>query len=159
MQALCFAFKLGQRDRLLPFAARAWELLGVLCGHPQMASHVLARKLAIKLRQRIGLTFLAPRLAPWRYVRTDNTSLDLTLAGGWGRGGATRSHAPGPGGVAGVGGCGGGPRMNAGAVVGLGGGVRLPAFMWQRIGVYTYPGCNGMQCMLFPCCKCPVYAP
>ncbi|GLC39358.1 hypothetical protein PLESTM_000887300 [Pleodorina starrii] len=80
MQALCCAFKLGQRDRLLPFASRAWGLAHSLAGHPTHGSegNVLARKLTVKLVTRIGLTFLKPRAAPWRYVR-GGASLDVTL--------------------------------------------------------------------------------
>ncbi|GLI66673.1 hypothetical protein VaNZ11_010603, partial [Volvox africanus] len=82
-QALCCAFKLGQRDRLLPFASRAWALAHSLANHPTHGSdqNVLARKLSVKLVTRIGLTFLKPRAAPWRYVR-GGASLDVTLEAG-----------------------------------------------------------------------------
>ena len=44
---------------------------------------VRTRKLAIKLAQRVGLTFLEPRLAPWRYTRADaGADLDARLGGG-----------------------------------------------------------------------------
>ena len=76
MQAICCAFKVGQRDRLLPFASRAWALAQSLAAHQDQ--NVLARKLSVKLVTRIGLTFLKPRLAPWRYVR-GGASLDVTL--------------------------------------------------------------------------------
>ncbi|KXZ49841.1 hypothetical protein GPECTOR_19g292 [Gonium pectorale] len=82
MQALCCAFKVGQRDRLLPFASRAWALAQRLAAAPppgcDLGAHALARKLSVKLVTRIGLTFLAPRAAPWRYVR-GGASLDVTL--------------------------------------------------------------------------------
>ncbi|EFJ45543.1 hypothetical protein VOLCADRAFT_94333 [Volvox carteri f. nagariensis] len=90
MQALCCAFKLGQRDRLLPFASRAWALAHSLAGFGGSGSkpthgsgsgsdqNALARKLTVKLVTRIGLTFLKPRVAPWRYVR-GGASLDVTL--------------------------------------------------------------------------------
>lgn len=80
LQTLCFIFKLGHRDRLLPFAPAAWSQLLAVMDSAQLAANVLARKLATKLLQRVGLTFLKPRLAPWRYVRED-ASLDRTLAG------------------------------------------------------------------------------
>ncbi|GFR52318.1 hypothetical protein Agub_g14856, partial [Astrephomene gubernaculifera] len=92
MQALCCAFKLGQRDRLLPFASRAWALATrLMATHGSLAAsssdssssggggnNVLSRKLSVKLVTRIGLTFMAPRAAPWRYVR-GGASLDETL--------------------------------------------------------------------------------
>eukprot|EP00887_Chlorella_sp_A99_P001994 scaffold18.g1994.t1 len=55
--ALAFAtlFKLGRRSTLLE------SRLAV--------SNALARKLAVKLAQRIGLVFLRPRLASWRYQK------------------------------------------------------------------------------------------
>uniref|UniRef100_A0A7S3QWP0 Tubulin-specific chaperone D n=1 Tax=Dunaliella tertiolecta TaxID=3047 RepID=A0A7S3QWP0_DUNTE len=81
LQALSFVFKLGQRHRLLPHAARVWELLLPICGASgagkggaageATAQGVLVRKLGVKLAQRVGLTFLEPRVAPWRYVRVD----------------------------------------------------------------------------------------
>ncbi|KAG2446099.1 hypothetical protein HXX76_000699 [Chlamydomonas incerta] len=87
MQALCCVFKMGQRDRLLPFASRAWALSARLAAGTAgdraaaevLAGNVLARKLSVKLVTRIGLTFLQPRAAaPWRYVR-GGASLDVTL--------------------------------------------------------------------------------
>lgn len=87
MQALCCVFKMGQRDRLLPVASRAWALAAHLAAGTAgdraaaevLAGNVLARKLSVKLVTRIGLTFLQPRAAaPWRYVR-GGASLDVTL--------------------------------------------------------------------------------
>ncbi|MEW5308920.1 MAG: hypothetical protein WDW38_000840 [Sanguina aurantia] len=80
LQATCFIFKLGQRQHLLQGAHRVWaRLLQPLLQGPRLAGNALARKLAAKLTQRLGLTFLPPRLAPWRYSK-DESSLDDTLA-------------------------------------------------------------------------------
>jgi hypothetical protein len=83
LRATACIFKFGQRSRLLPYAARAWAHLSVLRASPGMAGNVLARMLAVKVVQRIGLTFLAPRLAPWRYVR-GSAVLDTALTSGGG---------------------------------------------------------------------------
>lgn len=85
LRSLCCVFKLGQRDRVLPFASRGWALWGSLGGHPLVPGNVLARKLGVKLVARIGAAFLPPRVAPWRYVR-GGASLDVTLMGGAGWG-------------------------------------------------------------------------
>ena len=100
LQSIAFIFKFGQRARLLPHAHPTWALLVWLQAkqqsspslppqsssqpHPSLhlASNALARKLAVKLSCRVALTFLAPRLAPWRYMREDQESLDRTLAAG-----------------------------------------------------------------------------
>lgn len=91
LQALCFIFKLGQRSRLLPHTPRVWAQLSrvreAAAGQEAQAAGgvggVLARKLSVKLGQRLGLTFMEPRLAPWRYVRADaGTDLDVRLGGG-----------------------------------------------------------------------------
>ncbi|KAL6757954.1 armadillo-type protein [Haematococcus lacustris] len=93
LQALCNIFKLGQRSRLLGHTRAVWQQLSRLRarmaqeqrGPSNRASSsstssggsaggvggVLARKLAAKLTQRLGLTFLEPRLAPWRYTCSD----------------------------------------------------------------------------------------
>jgi len=61
---------------------------GSICGGSGSAagaclgSSSLARRLAIKLAQRVGLTLLAPRLARWRYVRQKATLLGGAAAGG-----------------------------------------------------------------------------
>ncbi len=101
-------FKLGQRDRVLPFASRGWALWGALGGHPLVPGNVLARKLGVKLVARIGAAFLPPRVAPWRYVR-GGASLDVTLMGeaGGGSGGGEGGRGRGKEG--------GGEGMEAGA--------------------------------------------
>lgn len=69
LQATFFVFKLGRRASLLSFAPSCWALLQKWLRSRHLAGNMLARKLAIKLAQRVGLTFLQPRLAPWRYRR------------------------------------------------------------------------------------------
>lgn len=86
-QALALAFKLGRRPALLPHAPRVWAQLAALWDEAEAAEGAgdggarasaagaclggssLARRLAAKLAQRLGLTLLAPRRARWRYVR------------------------------------------------------------------------------------------
>ncbi len=46
-----------------------------------LAGAAVARKLATKLATRVGLVFLVPRLAPWRYVR-GMADISGALAGG-----------------------------------------------------------------------------
>ncbi len=47
----------------------------LLKGSSYVSGSSLARKLGIKLLQRLALTFMEPRLAPWRYCK--QTGLDL----------------------------------------------------------------------------------
>lgn len=117
LQALCFVFKLGQRARLLPHTPRVWAQLVELHAAAEAAAAagsssaaaggaggVLARKLAVKLGQRVGLTFLEPRLAPWRYTREDaGDSLDARLGAGLEEGAApgADTSASSPSGAAG----------------------------------------------------------
>ncbi|KAF6097553.1 tubulin folding cofactor D [Phyllostomus discolor] len=67
LQALAQIFKHGKREDCLPYAATVLEHLD-RCGLPD-SSHTLLRKLGVKLVQRLGLTFLKPRVAKWRYQR------------------------------------------------------------------------------------------
>ncbi|XP_054449170.1 tubulin-specific chaperone D [Pteronotus mesoamericanus] len=67
LQALAQIFKHGKREDCLPYAATVLERLD-RCGLPD-GGHTLLRKLAVKLVQRLGLTFLKPRVAKWRYQR------------------------------------------------------------------------------------------
>lgn len=81
LQALAQIYKLGRREQLLQMAPCVWQQLSTLlsaddkgdggaaaasCG---LATNALARKLAVKLAQRVGLAMLPPQLAGWRYVR------------------------------------------------------------------------------------------
>lgn len=67
LSALSAVFKLGKREDLLHYAAPLLKRLEAskfaTCGN------TLLRKLTAKLVQRVGLTFLVPKLAPWRYQR------------------------------------------------------------------------------------------
>ncbi|XP_053767028.1 tubulin-specific chaperone D isoform X2 [Desmodus rotundus] len=67
LQALAQIFKHGKREDCLPYAATVLECLDRR-GLPN-SSHTLLRKLGVKLVQRLGLTFLKPRVAKWRYQR------------------------------------------------------------------------------------------
>ncbi|GBF90082.1 tubulin-folding cofactor D [Raphidocelis subcapitata] len=97
LQTLALSFKLGRRPALLPHAPRVWAQLGALWDAAEaseaggaaaagvgagagaagacLAGSSLARRLAIKLASRVGLTLLPPRLARWRYVRQRATLL------------------------------------------------------------------------------------
>lgn len=81
LHSLCFTFKLGQRLRLLPHTPKVWSLLlgPLVLGSPEAPNSTVARKLGTKLLQRLALTFLEPRLAPWRYTRAGGQQLDVTL--------------------------------------------------------------------------------
>ncbi|NWY04338.1 TBCD protein, partial [Nothoprocta ornata] len=67
LQALAQLFKHGKRDECLPFAATVLECLDN-CRLSESNQMVL-RKLGMKLVQRLGLTFLKPKVAKWRYQR------------------------------------------------------------------------------------------
>uniref|UniRef100_A0A3B5LYB9 Tubulin-specific chaperone D n=1 Tax=Xiphophorus couchianus TaxID=32473 RepID=A0A3B5LYB9_9TELE len=67
LQSLATLFKHGKRDDFLQYAPI------VLCNLEEKrlseSSEAMLRKIHIKLIQRLGLTFLKPRLAAWRYER------------------------------------------------------------------------------------------
>ncbi|XP_036125871.1 tubulin-specific chaperone D isoform X1 [Molossus molossus] len=67
LQALAQIFKHGKREDCLPYAATVLKCLDS-CRIPD-SNHTLLRKLRVKLVQRLGLTFLKPRVAKWRYQR------------------------------------------------------------------------------------------
>ncbi|XP_070417334.1 tubulin-specific chaperone D isoform X2 [Equus przewalskii] len=67
LQALAQIFKHGKREDCLPYAATVLECLDG-CRLPD-SNQTLLRKLGVKLVQRLGLTFLKPKLAKWRYQR------------------------------------------------------------------------------------------
>ncbi|KAI5277353.1 Tubulin-Specific Chaperone D [Manis pentadactyla] len=67
LQALAQIFKHGKREDCLPYAATVLQCLDG-CRIPDSNQTVL-RKLGVKLVQRLGLTFLKPRVARWRYQR------------------------------------------------------------------------------------------
>ena len=70
---------------------------GCLCVCVRCVPGVLARKLGVKLAQRVGLTFLEPRMAPWRYVRED-VGADIQERLGAGAEGAAGQRQAGEGG-------------------------------------------------------------
>ncbi|KAM8945028.1 tubulin-specific chaperone D isoform 2-T2 [Lycaon pictus] len=67
LQALAQIFKHGKREDCLPYAATVLKCLEG-CNLPY-SNQTLLRKLGVKLVQRLGLTFLKPRVAKWRYQR------------------------------------------------------------------------------------------
>ncbi|KAL4422042.1 hypothetical protein ABPG77_004858 [Micractinium sp. CCAP 211/92] len=79
--ALAFAtlFKLGQRSAMLVPASQVFPHAVQLLGSQLAASNALARKLAVKLIQRIGLVFLRPRVAPWRYQKGQRSNVAANL--------------------------------------------------------------------------------
>ncbi|XP_019357997.1 PREDICTED: tubulin-specific chaperone D [Gavialis gangeticus] len=67
LQALAQLFKHGKREDCLPYASTVLECLDN-CKLSE-SNQTLLRKLGVKLVQRIGLTFLKPKVAKWRYQR------------------------------------------------------------------------------------------
>ncbi|KAL9833742.1 tubulin-specific chaperone D [Geothlypis trichas] len=67
LQALAQLFKHGKREDCLPYAATVLECLDS-CKLSESNQMVL-RKLGMKLVQRLGLTFVKPKVAKWRYQR------------------------------------------------------------------------------------------
>lgn len=60
--------KVGGRDILLEVAPSAWEEASKLARSQAAIRSPLLRKLLVKLIQRIGNTYLPPRVASWRYM-------------------------------------------------------------------------------------------
>ncbi|XP_046893536.1 tubulin-specific chaperone D [Hypomesus transpacificus] len=77
MQSLAQIFKHGKRDDFLQYAPTVLQCLDRR--RLSESSQAMLRKLGIKLVQRLGLTFLKPRLAKWRYQR-GNRSLASNLS-------------------------------------------------------------------------------
>ncbi|KAJ8384710.1 hypothetical protein AAFF_G00199160 [Aldrovandia affinis] len=67
LQSLAQLFKHGKREDFLQYAPTVLQCLD----QRQLpeSSQAMLRKLGVKLVQRLGLTFLKPRLAKWRYQR------------------------------------------------------------------------------------------
>ncbi len=76
--ALAHIFKAGLRRQLLAALPAVWPAAMRLPASPVAASNVLARKLAVKLAQRMGLALLPPRSAAWAHSAAV-TSLADTL--------------------------------------------------------------------------------
>eukprot|EP00742_Colponemidia_sp_Colp-10_P003876 GILJ01004127.1.p1 GENE.GILJ01004127.1~~GILJ01004127.1.p1 ORF type:complete len:1237 (-),score=209.83 GILJ01004127.1:67-3777(-) len=66
-------FKVGQRAELLD---KCQLIFGTVTKAGLASNSTLQRKLVVKLAQRIALTYLKPRLAPWRYERGSRSLLD-----------------------------------------------------------------------------------
>jgi hypothetical protein len=99
LQTLAHIYKLGRREQLLQWTPVVWQQLSGLLADDAasgLASNALARKLAVKLTQRLGLVMLPPQLAGWRYVRAAE-DLATTLAANAGKApaGASSSAAAG----------------------------------------------------------------
>ncbi|XP_075418553.1 tubulin-specific chaperone D isoform X2 [Tenrec ecaudatus] len=78
LQALAQIFKHGKRDDCLPYASTVLKCLSD-CRLAESNQTVL-RKLGVKLAQRLGLTFLKPKVAKWRYQRGHRSlAANLTL--------------------------------------------------------------------------------
>ncbi|XP_032097084.1 tubulin-specific chaperone D isoform X3 [Sapajus apella] len=69
LQALAQIFKHGKREDCLPYAATVLSCLDG-CRLPD-SNQTLLRKLGVKLVQRLGLTFLKPKVAAWSFQETD----------------------------------------------------------------------------------------
>ncbi|KAM3846756.1 tubulin-specific chaperone D isoform 2-T2 [Vipera latastei] len=67
LQSLAQLFKHGKREDCLPYASTVLECLDN-CKLFE-SNETILRKLGVKLVQRLGLTFLKPKVAKWRYQR------------------------------------------------------------------------------------------
>ncbi|XP_075230882.1 tubulin folding cofactor D [Lycorma delicatula] len=79
LSSLAAILKHGEREDLLPHAPKLLSF--ILNSKCRNDSYRLTRKYAIKIIQRIGLTFLKVRIATWRYSR-GSRSLALNLNAG-----------------------------------------------------------------------------
>ncbi|XP_071029640.1 tubulin-specific chaperone D-like [Oncorhynchus clarkii lewisi] len=82
LQSLAQLFKHGKRDDFLQYAPVVLQCLDQ-CQVAE-SSQATLRKLGVKLVQRLGLTFLKPRLAKWRYQRGSRSlaaNLSLSQSG------------------------------------------------------------------------------
>eukprot|EP00833_Pecoramyces_ruminatium_P018099 jgi/Orpsp1_1/1192131/evm.model.d7180000090794.1 len=66
--SLCTIYKQGLRDYILPLANDTLPVIH-LFDDDRFNNNSLLKKLLIKLAQRIGLCFLKPKIAKWRYKR------------------------------------------------------------------------------------------
>ncbi|KAM4598518.1 tubulin-specific chaperone D [Polymixia lowei] len=79
LQSLAQLFKHGKRDDFLQYAPTVLQCLEQK--RLSESSQATLRKLGVKLIQRLGLTFLKPRLAKWRYQRGSRSlAANLSLA-------------------------------------------------------------------------------
>ncbi|XP_031432213.1 tubulin-specific chaperone D [Clupea harengus] len=77
LQSLAQLFKHGKRDDFLQYAPTVLQCLDQR--HLPESNQAMLRKLGVKLVQRLGLTFLKPRMAKWRYQR-GSRSLAVNLS-------------------------------------------------------------------------------
>lgn len=83
VMAIAAIFKVGGRDILLDVAPSAWEEACKLARSQAAIRSPLLRKLLVKLIQRIGNTYLPPRVASWRYMRGSRSLIqNLTAVSG-----------------------------------------------------------------------------
>lgn len=79
LNSLAKLFKHGDRDGLQQYAPKVLHTIDDK--QLSKSSEVVLRKLNIKLIQRLGLTFLKPRLAAWRYQRGSRSlAANLSMA-------------------------------------------------------------------------------
>ncbi|KAI8838863.1 tubulin folding cofactor D C terminal-domain-containing protein [Chytriomyces cf. hyalinus JEL632] len=79
LYVLCTIYKLGLRASLQSTLPQLVPLCMTLTEGPACNSNSLIKKLVVKLTQRVGLCFLKPKLAVWRYQR-GSRSLAVNLA-------------------------------------------------------------------------------
>ena len=73
--SLCWIFKLGRREVLLPIADKLEDMLEYIEARDHFMSNSTIKKLIVKLSQRVGLCLLKPRVAAWRYQRGNRSLL------------------------------------------------------------------------------------
>lgn len=76
LHSLAHIFKKGHRHKLLPFSI---PLMSPILKLAESPATTLVSKLLTKLFQRIGMTFLPPRIANWRYMRGHRLLLQNSL--------------------------------------------------------------------------------
>ncbi|RWS29469.1 tubulin-specific chaperone D-like protein [Leptotrombidium deliense] len=72
--ALAYIFKVGRRDDIIKFGPTILEKISTL--NLEKQKHECFVKLVVKLSQRIGLSFLKLKIAPWRYSRGKRCLID-----------------------------------------------------------------------------------
>lgn len=72
--ALAYIFKIGDRSTIQSQARQVLQTLKTC--NLETSKHEIVVKLTVKLIQRLGLTFLKPKIAPWRYQRGTRSLLD-----------------------------------------------------------------------------------
>ena len=80
--ALAHIFKAGLRQHLLPVLPTLWPAAMQLPAAPVTATNALARKLTVKLVQRLGLALLPPQTAAWAHAPAVVSLADTLYGGG-----------------------------------------------------------------------------